>query len=476
MAKCELSVQLDEPERIYRGGEKIRGRVHVQANKNVRCNSLRVYTKWATHGRGNVASESDSGVTLYEGELSAGEVVDQAFELTTPSWPPTYSGKHFSIDHYVEATVDIPWAFDPKTKTRFELAASGEAATSSIPATASSRAVGIIVCSFILGIASFISIMIGPLVIMIFGFVAACVAVVCFCFWVLPAWAIGKIDVQSTEVVAAGSILDAQLVIKPKTSRRTGALTATLIGNETTVEGSGSNSKTYSHVIAKETISLVDQLNLSAGVRQDFPLEIKIPSHWPASVKLGDNSISYQLKFEIDIARWPNWRSSRRLTILPPRLNDVADDGANVSASPDMVVAQMSHAKESDGRTSDLSVTQEPASITFDETVGHIYHARHNEADQKSLVEAVTGMTFDFSAIIDRRLLYAGDDPHVGRDQYAVWAHAIDPKLPLTLYVDHELGDDLEQAGRDPWHGRGTILGWDARHDRLRILVETTNQ
>ena len=31
----------------------------------------------------------------------------------------------------------------------------------------------------------------------------------------------------------------------------------------------------------------------------------------------------------------------------------------------------------------------------------------------------------------------------------------------MVLYVPHELADEFEQTGRELWHGRGTIVGWD---------------
>ena len=47
------------------------------------------------------------------------------------------------------------------------------------------------------------------------------------------------------------------------------------------------------------------------------------------------------------------------------------------------------------------------------------------------------------------------------------------PKLPLVLYVPHDLADEFEQIGRDVWSGRGTVVGWDNRHGRLQVKIET---
>ncbi len=91
------------------------------------------------------------------------------------------------------------------------------------------------------------------------------------------------------------------------------------------------------------------------------------------------------------------------------------------------------------------------------------------------LVEAVAGLSFTMEAIVERRLLYSGDDdPHVFQDGYAVWAHYPEPPLPLVLYVPHQLADEFEQIGRDVWRGRGTIVGWDQRHRRLQVKLEVS--
>ena len=111
--------------------------------------------------------------------------------------------------------------------------------------------------------------------------------------------------------------------------------------------------------------------------------------------------------------------------------------------------------------------------ITFAETAEHIWSVRDDVEQVETLVDAVSGLTFQLEAFVERRLLYSGDeDPHVYEDGYAVWAHHTEPPLPMVLYVPHELADEFEQIGRDKWAGRGTIVGWDNAHRRLQIKLE----
>ena len=112
--------------------------------------------------------------------------------------------------------------------------------------------------------------------------------------------------------------------------------------------------------------------------------------------------------------------------------------------------------------------------LTFYETAGHIVSVRGDRQQLEAIVEAVTGLSFEIAARVERRLLYSGDDdPHVYENGYAIWANYPDPKLPLVLYVPHDLADEFEQIGSDEWRGRGMVVGWDSLHQRLQVKVES---
>ena len=55
MAKCDLVVELDEPDRVYHSEETVQGKVHVDVDSDVKCSGLVISCGWKTHGRGNVA-------------------------------------------------------------------------------------------------------------------------------------------------------------------------------------------------------------------------------------------------------------------------------------------------------------------------------------------------------------------------------------------------------------------------------------
>jgi hypothetical protein len=114
--------------------------------------------------------------------------------------------------------------------------------------------------------------------------------------------------------------------------------------------------------------------------------------------------------------------------------------------------------------------------VMFVETVAQIWAVRDDRDQLEMVVDAVTGLSFTIEAQVERRLLYAGDeDPHVDKDGYAVWARYPDPRLPLVLYVPHDLGDEFEQLGRGAWTGSGVVVGWDSLHGRLQIKLDSSS-
>ena len=125
MAKCDLSIELDDPKSIHSGGGKISGVVRVVVDADVKCTGLEVSSGWKTHGRGNVATGQAGKATVFAGEWRAGESGEYRFELPIADWPPTYHGHYLNVDHYVDARAKIPWGFDPKASAPFMMRPSG---------------------------------------------------------------------------------------------------------------------------------------------------------------------------------------------------------------------------------------------------------------------------------------------------------------------------------------------------------------
>lgn len=459
MAKCDLSIELDEPDAIYPGGGKITGTVHVRADADVNCNALEVKTAWATHGRGNVAKADVASIVLYEGAWRSGEENSYRFELPIAEWPPTYHGFHLNVDHRVDARAKISWAFDPKASTTFAVRP-----TTVDPKNAGSNVVElkgpmlmvfVAVFSFVsFGVVFAMSMKFGPLAWLFLIAPMLLVAGLVLYTW-LPKWVLGDVKCEFvSDTVSPGQAIVGELVLQPNKMVSIAGASAELVGSERCVSGSGSNTTTHRHTFHSETQKLTDATKLSPGQPQRFPIEFRLPADAPLSINLTSNTLSWVVNVRVQLASWPDWKKSTKIEVVP---------------SADGVIAAVPMATHVEVPE---SAAAEDGGITFDETVRHLWAVKDDRETTDELVSAVSGMTFDIAATIQRRLLYAGDeDANVYPGGFAVWATAVDPPLGLVLYVPKHLGDEFEQAGGAVWRGRGTIVGWDHRHGRLQVRL-----
>jgi hypothetical protein len=228
---------------------------------------------------------------------------------------------------------------------------------------------------------------------------------------------------------------------------------------EQCVSGSGSNRTTHNHIFFEQLETLQEATTLRAGDEHRFPLSVQLPENAPHSIDLNDNDLIWSATLRVDIPRWPDWVKEIPLLVVPSGEPVEIQVSRPEQSSPQAVAAPQQNEATDGG-------------ITFAETASHLWGLRGDREQLETLVEAVSGLTFNLEAVIERRLLYGGDeDPHLYKDGYAVWAHFTDPELRLVLYVPHELGDEFEQAQRGVWSGRGTVVGWDSLHGRLQVKL-----
>ncbi|MDA8744458.1 hypothetical protein N9N28_07490 [Rubripirellula amarantea] len=470
MAKCDLSVEIDNPDRIYGGGETIRGVVRVSVDSDVTCNGLEVKTVWRTHGRGNVATKDAQSTIVFTGDWQAGDQLEYPFELTVADWPPSYHGHYLNIDHYVDARAKIPWAFDPKASAPFLMKPTGGPEIASAGKSGEVAVSGFVGAIIALVFAS-ILIPIGGALIRSGWFGALFFAplliggIVMIVRYALPKYKLGKVTCEIEECsLHPGDVLRGELVVCPRRPVNINGVKCEIEARERCVSGSGSNATTHTHLFFSRLLELEPAKTLRPDVEHRYPIAFEIPSDAPYSIKLSSNEIIWEAKVRIDIPRCPDWSKKYKLEVLPSgnQVIGASSYGASSNAtSPAMASATGEADSSSPG-------------VTFQETVQHLWDVRDEDDQRDLLVDVVQGMTFDVEAIVERRVLYSGsEDPHVYENGHAVWARAEHPELPMVLYVPHDMGEEFEQIGRQIWRGRGTVVGWDHQHGRLQIKVET---
>lgn len=462
MAKCDLTIELDDPEAVHLGGGTITGVVRVNVDANVKCNGLVVTSGWTTHGRGNVASGEVAVETLFQGEWQAGQTEEYRFELPIDDWPPSYHGHYLNIDHYVGASVNIPWAFDPKTSQQFLMqptcGADGIVNHSVVAqASAALKIIGIVMLIGSLLFAGMVISQVGA-----FGLLFLLFPMAGMLFWFirvfLPKYLLGDVQCQfSSEQASPGESVTGELIIQPRRSVSINAITMNFEACEECVSGSGSNRKTHKKMFFEKLETLQEATTLTPAKEHRFPFSIELPEDSPYSIDLADNDLIWKATLRVDIPRWPDWVKTIPLQVVP---------------SGKKSLPKTAQQRPNSDATAQEEVASAPSGITFTETAKHLLSVQGDREQLAVLVEAVSGLTFDIEVIVERRLLYSGsDDPHVYKDGYAVWAHCTDPELPMVLYVPHQLADEFEHMGNDVCRGRGTIVGWDSLHERLQVKL-----
>jgi hypothetical protein len=475
MAKCDLTIELDEPDRVYPGGGKITGRVRVHVDTDVNCKALEITPTWRTHGRGNVAAGSGETTILFSGQWSAGDNPEYRFELPIADWPPSYHGHYLNVDHYVDARAKIPWAIDPQASASFMMRPSGgkETAKAIRNVTEAGPIAGAIIVAVLFGFAAlfvYMLVQMGWIALIFLGLplIGACVW---FFRVFLPKYLLGNVECEvATDQAVPGESIEGKLVIRPRRNVSINEVTMKFQAIEKCISGSGSNRKTHKHVFYESVETLQPATTLQAGQEHRFPFSVTLPWDAPYSLELDDNNLIWSNNLRVDIPRWPDWIKELKLTVVPSG-KPVESEAIESSVEP-VPQSPLEPATESSGPPS-AADSDVSAELTFAETAGHLWSLRDSREQLATLVEAVTGLSFEFAARVERRLLYGGDDdPHVYKDGYAVWAHYPDPKVPMVLYVPHELADEFEQIGNAEWRGRGTIVGWDSLHGRLQVKID----
>ena len=309
---------------------------------------------------------------------------------------------------------------------------------------------------------------------MVFPVMLIPAAVIAFMFFrmFLPSYLLGNPEALIQEdTMAAGDEVVGEFVTTTKKNVSINSITAVLTCMEKCVSGSGSNKTTHTHAVFEKSLELQSKTVLKVGKEHRLPFVFRVPDDAPCSVKLYQNSLIWSVELRVDIPRWPDWVKSLNLFVGPSQgqsAESKVDAGQQQDISVD--VNDQNRMDRDPQATSAGSATGE---LTFAETVSQLWAVRQDQDQVEMVVEAVSGISFDVEAEVERRLLYGGDeDPHVYKDGYAVWARYPDPRLPLVLYVPHELGDEFEQLGRNKWHGKGAIVGWDSLHGRVQIRLE----
>jgi hypothetical protein len=371
MSKCELWVEMDEPSRRYRSGESVTGRVRVRSDDEVLCKRLVIEQVWRTHGRGN----PDHGVldeqVLTDQRWLPGQVYEVPFAFPVPTAPVHHHGHLVNVDHYIGALADLPWKIDPRAHNDYLVVAGagtperyveteadfGKAAQEAQEARKKKkgRSVGSIVATIV-----FSPLWIALLVLVLALLLALLpiLLIVGLVRWIFlltrqssAERKLGKVELVvdarklgepgamhtavavsggfegikrrfrrlggTTYLVTVGSPLTVAMRFTPKSDVEIEGAELTLTATESARSGSGTNATTHTHVLAELKTPLSGPRTFSAGQPIDLHGMALLPTGSAPSFKGSDNSVTWEMKLAISIARWPDWVQKNKMLVAP---------------------------------------------------------------------------------------------------------------------------------------------------------------
>lgn len=446
MAKCALTIELDEPERPHIGGEPIRGTVVVRAEQNVNCKGLEVACVWATHGRGNIARGESESKTLFAGNWDASLEYRYPFELHTAAWPPTYYGTYLNVSHLVEARAKLPWSFDPKASVEFPVVATSSPEDL---APVNNKKGGSSLIGWVVG--TILMIVVIPLLFLALGMALVFILPIALIggglFWFfrvfLPSRVTGAVecDVQPLRV-AAGQSLKGNLKFTPPRDLKVNGIHWKITAKEQCVSGSGSNRTTHTHKILEKTQSLANEGQLAGGLPQSFEFEFPLAANSPPSLKFTDNELIWEGEVRIDIPKWPDWVKTFKLTVTP---------AAAPAAQEPLEKAPAAVAAPGEG---DLS---------FDDVARQLLMSEDDPARRRLVIDAVLGQTFSLRADLESRLSLS-EAPSNGTGTWLLAHHHGSGLALAILWPDSGSAPWAPLAG---WQGVATVAGYDTSCNRV---------
>jgi hypothetical protein len=336
LASCDLNIILDDDNNSYKIGGTIRGRVSVVLDKPCKCKAVVIQLAWQTRGSGSEDQHTVSQLSLFDGELLAGEHQFE-FEFKVENQPLSYHGKLINIDWQLKASADIPWALDLKAmkeivieRDRAVVALSSdhqrinldesEAKEGSLAWFAVEMRTGFEVFVYIL-VALFFILWLSE-----YAIWAIAISIVVLVVGALLAFLhfkpqiaqtkLGKVNVEIEEVVyRAGDKLTVDLSFSANKTIKINCITTRLVVLETAVKFGLKNTPTeqYQKVAAEQRQVLQQTFTSDKAFRQS--VELLLPDDAMHNFNYQYNKLAWSVELDIDIAGWPSWQKSLPIVV-----------------------------------------------------------------------------------------------------------------------------------------------------------------
>lgn len=356
MAACDVRVELEEPDRIYKAGEIIHGKVVVVVDSPVKCNGLTLSHFWKTHGRGNTNTGPTYAQTLFEGKWQESGQYEYDFSVEQHAGPKSYHGHLLNVDWFLRAEADIPWALDPDHEVDYLVDFDGPkqdydfGATQTFQSGEAELQAGrgcALLFGFLFLVGSALLLLVflsdqgevGALIVSMVGTVISGGLIYAGVSRRLAKKKLGEIEVTiSPKRIYPGELIQCKLQLTPPKPVEINKIRCALLAEEVVVRGSGTSSRTYRQQLHNraERIKPARNGTLAANKTHVFEVSFEIPIDAPPSFASGnDNKLQWRVETEIDIPSWPDWKTLNYLIVVPGRPDAPEVDAADAHTGTD---------------------------------------------------------------------------------------------------------------------------------------------
>lgn len=475
MSKCDIAIELDEPDKELRVGERVTGHVRVVTDRDTTCRGIYVGCVIRSEIPAGKTEERGEVVNLFSGNITANRPMVLRFDIPTCAGPGNYRGVHLDIGHHVEARADIPWAVDPSVRRPIEVVA-GDAepvlATEPVGKGGWTRAlsalfaIGFVLSNFVgmgrmqVGWLVGIGLVVGLLLIVFWSL-----------FVLLPKWKLGRCELALREPkFSPGDRLQGSFLITPRTSVMPRTITIRLTLAEQWKVGSGDEQRTERLPIYSRELVLLERPQLVGGMPKRIEFATRLPPIAAYSATLDRCAVSWSLEADVAITELSQLGRRQELWVAP------ASDRSRrmrLAMANEAERFQALEPERFDEVISQSSGGDEPEDeLTFAETAAQFWKAKNRPADRQRLVDGLKGLPLEVCVRLQRRPIRgAGDETRGGEAVVQFWGQFDDPPLPVTVVVPEEISDEFEEAIGQDWCGVAEVVGWDEAAGRLLLRV-----
>lgn len=357
MAKCELSLRLEDEGRAFRPGDVVRGWVEVRCDEEVECNGLVAGLRWTTRSKGTPAARIVVSQELFEGSWRAGTVERYPVSLELPAGPVTYQGHHLKVVWELFAEADIPWALDPAATHEIVVEADPEAEPDwesavgdrlHIPPELQPQppdpASGLQL-SKAQGFGCLLALLIAVVGLVAFagvkglgyaegevsanealGWLLAAAVVLAFVGGILVkvlrdvmAW--GKVGQVSVVVdphrVRAGESLHVRISCQPRKDVELLSATVRLLARETVIKDGADQNQSWTEVVFEHEVEVAGAHRLAKGQPFESAVTVPVPTGGPASFMTWGNRLTWTATVRLELAGWSDFVEDRAILVHP---------------------------------------------------------------------------------------------------------------------------------------------------------------